>query len=321
MIENSRFVREAALDRLRLGACGVSSGTTLLTVNDPHRRRMDAGCDGDRAVVWARVFGSWGSAAGDGNAARLNRSIGGIFVGADGQMFDGWRVGFLTGYSRSDFNVRNRNSSGVSDDYHLGVHAGTRWGNLAFRSGAAYTWHDISTSRSVAFPGFGDSLKGRYGAGTAQVFGELGYGVRAGAVTWEPFANLAYVNLHTGGFTERGGAAALTGRGRSMDTTFSTLGLRGSANFTLGGVTVAATGALGWRHAFGGATPASTLAFASGSSPFAIAGVPIAKDAAVLDVGLNFAIGPNATLGVSYNGQFGSGVTDNGVRANLRIGF
>ncbi|WP_164107929.1 autotransporter outer membrane beta-barrel domain-containing protein, partial [Serratia marcescens] len=70
-------------------------------------------------------------------------------------------------------------------------------GDLALRTGAAYTWHDITTNRSVVIPGFGDSLKGKYGAGTAQVFGELAYGLNMGAARFEPFANLAYVNLHT----------------------------------------------------------------------------------------------------------------------------
>nr|WP_283817480.1 autotransporter domain-containing protein [Bradyrhizobium liaoningense] len=319
LIEDSRFVRDAALDRLRSGRCGISGGTTTFATGNADGR-SGTGCDGAEAVTWARAFGSWGTTAGDGNAAKLGRATGGFFIGADGQLFDSWRVGILGGIGHTDFNVKDRSSSGTSDNYTLGLYAGNQWGNLAFRSGAAYTWHNISSSRSVAFSGFSDSLKGHYNAGTTQAFGELGYDVKTGAVTFEPFANLAYVNLHTNGFSEHGGAAALTGRSGSTDTSFSTLGLRGSTSFNLGGLIATATGSLGWRHAFGDMTPQSNLRFA-GSSAFTVWGVPIARNAAAIDTGLDLAISNNATLGVSYNGQFGSGVTDNSVRANFRMKF
>jgi hypothetical protein len=39
-------------------------------------------------------------------------------------------------------------------------------------------------------------LSSRYDAGTAQVFSELGYRMPTGPVMLEPFARLAYVNLH-----------------------------------------------------------------------------------------------------------------------------
>jgi outer membrane autotransporter protein len=114
----------------------------------------------DRFALWGQGFGGWGSTNSDGNAARLSHSTGGFLIGGDVPIFDTWRLGMMAGYSRTTFNVRDRASSGSSDNYHLGLYGGTQWGNLGFRTGAAYTWHDITTSRSVAFPGFGDSLKG-----------------------------------------------------------------------------------------------------------------------------------------------------------------
>jgi uncharacterized protein with beta-barrel porin domain len=55
------------------------------------------------------------------------------------------------------------------------------------RSGAAFAWNSISTSRSIAFPGFAEQATSRYGASEAQVFGELGYGVSFGQIAVEPF--------------------------------------------------------------------------------------------------------------------------------------
>ncbi|MGA3882270.1 autotransporter outer membrane beta-barrel domain-containing protein, partial [Bacillus pumilus] len=82
--------------------------------------------------------------------------------------------------------------------------------------------------------------------------------INAGAARFEPFANLAYVSLHTDAFTEKGGAAALTSAATATDTTFSTLGLRTSTTFDIGGTVLTARSVVGWRHAFGDATPFST---------------------------------------------------------------
>ncbi|MCP3465935.1 autotransporter domain-containing protein [Bradyrhizobium sp. CCGUVB23] len=319
LIEDSRFVREAAVDRLRAAFDAVGAVHSPVMSYAADDRLVPAPATTDRVAVWARGFGAFGHWNGDGNAATLKRDTGGLLVGADGWV-DRWRVGLLGGYSRTTFNVKDRSSSGTSDNYHVGLYGGTRWGDLAFRSGAAYTWHELSTSRSVVFPGFADRLTASYNAGTAQVFGEFGYGLKAGRFALEPFANLAYVNLATGGFTEKGGAAALTGFGSDTSTTFSTLGLRGSTDVALGGVVGTARATLGWRHAYGTVSPLSTLAFA-GSSPFTIAGVPIARDAAVLDAGLDLNLSAAAVLGVSYGGQFAPGVLDQTVRANLTVKF
>ena len=341
LIDDSRFVRDAATGRIRaaFGAVAASRAPVLASA-DPASGGVMTGyasldltttasltgagmavpATTERFALWGQAFGAWGHTGSDGNAQRLSRSTGGFLIGGDAPVFETWRLGLMAGYGRTNFNVRERASSGASDNYHLGLYGGTQWGDLGFRAGAAYTWHDFSTSRGVAFAGFSDSLKGSYRAGTAQVFGEFGYGVRVGNVGFEPFANLAYVNLSTGGFTEQGGAAALRSRSTSTDVTFTTLGLRASSDFAVGGMSATVRGMLGWRHAFGDTTPFSIFNFA-GSSPFTIAGIPIARNALAVDVGLDVAIAKNAVLGIAYGGQFGSRAIDQSIRGNLAVRF
>jgi outer membrane autotransporter protein len=325
MIEDSRFLREAAIDRLRAAFDGVGAIAPAVTTY-VNGRPVLAPATTDGIAVWGRGFGSWGQWNGDGNAATIKRDIGGFTIGADVPFIDGWRVGAIGGYSRSTFRVADRSSSGASDNYHGGLYGGTQWGDFAFRSGLAYTRHDLSINRSVGFPGVAEMLRGDYSASTTQAFGELGYRIGAartpfGPLAFEPFANLAYVNLATDGFTERGGAAALTSRSDTTGVTFTTLGLRASTGVDLGnGMTATARGMLGWRHAFGEVTPTSTVAFAGGS-PFTVAGVPIAANAAVADLGFDVNVTPNATLGFTYGGQFGSGMTDQTLRGNFAVRF
>jgi outer membrane autotransporter protein len=141
-----------------------------------------------------------------------------------------------------------------------------------------------------------------------------------GALSLEPFANLAYVHLKTGGYTETGGAAALTASAQSTDATFTTIGLRAQTEFNLGETPARLTGMAGWRHAFDDVTPFAAQAFMGGSA-VTVAGAPIAPDAFVLDLGASVELTPGATLGVSYGGQFGSGFTDHSVKANLAVRF
>jgi len=291
LIEDSHFMRDAAIDRLLVPGKG--------------------------GALWGHAFGSWGRTKGTGGTAELRRSTGGLFIGVDRVVSETLRVGVLGGYSHTGFS--RAHGSGDSDNYHLGAYAGGKWGGLALRAGIAHSWHDLKTTRSIAFTGFEDNLRSDYKAGTTQLFGEMGYSLTNRGITVEPFANLAYVALHTDGFAERGGDGALTARSQNSDIVFSTLGVRGSANVGMNGIKT--TAVLGWRHAFGDETPDATMAFAAGANVFTITGAPIIRNAAILELKLGMAIGERASLDLSYNGQLGSRFSDHGVRSALRIWF
>ncbi|TPM26815.1 autotransporter outer membrane beta-barrel domain-containing protein, partial [Mesorhizobium sp. B2-2-2] len=319
LIDDSHFVRDAATDRIRSAFAAVGSEITPVLAYGEDGNRL-AAADTPGTAAWGRAFGAWTDLDGDGNAAALSASTGGFLTGIDAGLGDNWRAGVMGGYSHTSFDVGGRASSGDSTNWHLGLYGGGQWGALGVRAGAAYTWHDIETARSVAFPGFADSLSGDYSAGTAQVFGEVAYDIKAGAIGLEPFANLAYVNLHTDGFTEKGGAAALTSASSDTDVTFTTLGLRASTSLTLGTVEATARGMLGWLHAYGDTAPLSSFGFA-GSDAFSIAGIPIAKDAAFVEAGLDLNLSPNTTLGIAYQGQFAGGANQNGFNATFKVQF
>ncbi|MBN9220879.1 MAG: autotransporter domain-containing protein [Mesorhizobium sp.] len=306
LMESSHLLRDTLIGRARDGSAGAA-GDKARGISD--------------LTFWTSALGSWGSADSDGNAARLDHDTAGFLVGADGLVVQNWRFGAAAGFSRSRFDAEDRASSGSSDNYHVALYGGTEWGALAVRLGAAYTWHDIETRRTVAFSDFLDSVRGDTKAGTAQAFGEIAYTVKAGDIAFEPFAGLSYVNVDTHGFAESGGAAALTAKGGGMETTFTTLGLRAETVLgVIGTSTLTARASLGWRHAIGDVTPASTLAFGAGTA-FTVAGAPIDRDVAVLDFGINARLARNVSLNASYAGQLGKSGDSHGLRAGLAVDF
>ncbi|WP_246041567.1 autotransporter domain-containing protein [Peteryoungia ipomoeae] len=320
LIDDSRFVRDAANNRMR-SAYGGETGSNMPTVGYGQNGMTPAAIDSSSPALWGEAFGAWGTYEGDGNAASMDSTTGGFLTGLDGELAQGVRLGLLAGYSHTTFDVAARASSGNSENWHLGVYGGQRWNALRLSGGLAYSWHDISTDRSVAIPGFTDSLSGNYDASTFQAFGEAGYQIQTtGGLSFEPFANLNYVNLNTDGFAEEGGLAALRSGGDDTDAVFTTLGINLASAFDLDGLNAKAHGKLGWRHAFGDMTPLSEQSF-SGSDAFTVAGIPIGRDTVAIEAGLNIDLSESATFGIAYQGQFGDGAAQNGLKADLNVRF
>ena len=323
LYEDSRLVRDGALSRLRSafgGSVVAPSTAQVASVDEACGTEACQADPGTGITAWAQGFGSWGYTSTNGNAAGLSRSTGGMLVGVDAPLFEVARLGLFGGYSHTNFNVADRQSSGGSDNVHLGAYGGAQWGPIGLRAGLAYTWHNLSTSRSVAFPGFADSLRATYGAGTFQLFGEAGYRFDVGPATFEPFANIAWMSLSTKGFSETGGAAALTSSAVTSNVTTTTLGLRAGSAFTIAGVTGQARGTVGWQHAFTDTTPWAALQL-TGGTPFTAAGVPIAQDAALLELGIDVRLSERASIGIGYTGQFAAGSQDQSVRGNFTFRF
>ncbi len=261
--------------------------------------------------VWAQVFGNWRTFAGDGNASRVRQSDGGLFVGGDGAVGGGWRLGGALGYIGSHSSIANTSSRTDVDSYTATLFGGRSFragpGRFRFMAGAAYTWHDIDTKRDVAAGSLSQRLESSYHGSSTQVFTELGYRLPVGdAYSVEPYAGMAWNHLRTRGFDESGGSAALHGSGRTDDVTSTTLGLRGAWAFGADHAPGRLTASLGWRHAMGDVKPKQQLAF-DGGSTFSVAGVPIARDAAVFGLGAEMTIARNTTAGIAYDAQFGGG--------------
>ncbi|CAB3829114.1 hypothetical protein LMG26788_00675 [Achromobacter pulmonis] len=277
------------------------------------------------APVWAQAFGNWSTFDGDGNASRIKQSAGGLFVGGDGAVGGGWRLGGALGYTGSHNSIAEAASRSDVDSYTATLFGGRNIaagpGHVRFMAGAAYTWHNIDTRRDVAAGGLNQQLKSSYHAASTQVFSELGYHLPLGeAYAIEPFAGVAWNQLRTHGFEESGGSAALRGKGRTDDVTSTTLGLRGSWQFDSHGAPGRLTASLGWRHAMGDVTPSQELAF-DGGSTFSVRGVPIARNAAVAGLGAEMAITRNTTVGVAYDAQFGGGNRQQSGQLKLALRF
>jgi outer membrane autotransporter protein len=347
MLDDSRYLRQAVLGRLRQASFAERFGPmAALGVGGPTLSYAQAEAASGAALAydkafpvkapllsparvpelawWAQGVGAWGRIDSDGNAADIHLNLAGFFTGVDRRLGDSAWAGLAGGYTNSSASVGARLSSANIDTAHLAAYAGASFAGFNLRSGVSFSWSTLGTNRSILFPGFFDTATARYDAGTAQAFGEVGYGLTVGPVAAEPFAGLAWVHLHANGFVETGGLgiAALTGASANDDLGYSTLGLRVATSYTLpNGVVLTPRASAAWQHAFGGLTPTEALVFQSTGAGFTIAGVPIARDAALVEAGFDVRVTPQATLGLYYAGQIAHTAQDHSVKGNFTLRF
>ena len=346
MLGDSLFLRSAILGRVRqatvadglgpmasLGASGPgfaqAIGTDAPPGDPPGSALAFAGASKPALVApstvlppqtmfWAQGIGAWGKHDGRGDVAAAKRDLAGVFVGLDRRVDLNWLAGMAAGYTNSFVRITDRANSANINTGHFAAYTGGSLGAWNLRGAASASFHALDTTRDVNYPGYSDSLSARYHATTAQVFGEVGYGLSFGQVAAEPFAGLAYVHLSTGGFAENGGGAALTGSGGDIDLGYSTLGARAAANYALpNGFVLTPHASLAWQHVFGRDTPTASLAFAGGGAPFTTSGVPLARDAALVEAGFDLALSSRLRFQLVYVGEFADRAQDNSVSGNL----
>jgi fibronectin-binding autotransporter adhesin len=341
--QEAQFARSAMLGRMRqssyagipgdLGALGFGGPALAYAAGDTSSADSASAAYATKAApgargpsrdltFWAQGLGGWGHADSDGNAASLKSRFGGFLSGVDARFGDTLRAGFVAGYMRSDLNVDARASSAGIDSVQLGAYAAGRLGAFNVRGGGSYSLDSIDTSRTIIFPGFTDKASARFHGNVGQVFGEVGYGMAFGSVAVEPLAGLAYVHVRDGSFRESGGVAALSGASANENTGYSFVGVRAATFVPLAnGTMLVPRGTLQWQHAFGDVVPASALAFQGTGAAFSVAGIPIARDTALVEGGFDWRFAPQAKLGAFYQGELAAHAQTHAVKGAFTWDF
>ncbi|WP_146163381.1 autotransporter domain-containing protein [Sphingomonas fennica] len=280
--------------------------------------------EGGWTGLWMETMGAWSDVGGNGNAAALKSSSYGGTMGLDLTLGDHLTIGVSGGWSKTDLTVAARASKSELESTHIAAYGRARLGDLGIRLGAAWSWHDLSTTREVAVGSLAQSLSSHRDGRTAQAFGEIGYSLTLSGARVEPYAGLAWVAARGKGFAETGGSAALAGTSTKKDVTFATLGTRISLPFSSAALAPTFRGKAEWRHAFGDRTPGADLRFVDsgeGAGAFGIAGTPIGKDAAIVEAGIDVPLARSVVLGAGYSARIADQANDHRVRASLNIRF
>lgn len=323
LLEDSRFVREAVLNELAQGRCaGVFGRATPVS-------------QGGRTCAWVRAFHADRSRPDRNGVWGDNRSVQGVFAGAQHRVAPNvWLGGMVGGqFARMDQAGGGAGTNARADTLHLGLHVAWRRNRVSTVAGLAYSRHRVNTNRVVSAGALQDQLSGSASAHTVQVFGEAAW--RAWESAWlpakwgraqyavSPFVRLAGVQLRGSGFNEEGGAAALAVSPSRHTVWYSQLGVRGQARVETPTGAALARLTLAWRHAGGNTQVASSQRFKYSRSQavFTSNGLPVLENALHVALSVAGQVSRTASLALGYSGVYGAGVQDHGVQLNWREVF
>lgn len=305
LIENSRVVRQAILDRQR---------------NAHGRRATEAQALNEGA--WVQLPRQTGQLQGDSSTVRASHSSTGLLVGFDHRLEQGTRVGVVAGSSTGEVKAGARGKASV-DSYQLGLHVGHTWDALGLYGGIAYAQHQVATKRRASFPGVENRLSADYTSRTVQAFAEANYRFDHGFWDWQPYLQLASVQQSNDGFTERGGMAALRGQ-RSKDTVnLTTGGVRMNldlAQAQTGPSWLSLRGGLAYTHAGGDRQSAAQVAW-DGGHAFKVSGAPLDRLSTRLELGATARLTRNSALDLGFSQQRGERSRDQNITAQYSLQF
>lgn len=279
---------------------------------------LHAAGNADSGRVWLQALGHGGKL--DRDVEPMQHSTKGLLLGADWRLDEAWRLGLMGG--TSDTRMDSKELDGDLDSWHIGAYALRQTGPLSLRLGAAWSNHEGSTRREVAFGRFHDRLKGSYHASTRQAFIESGYNLGQGNVSIEPFAGIGYQHYQRDGYTETGGAAALKVHAQTQGNLNTSLGLRLAKVSTLdNGMRLTPRFSAGWKHVYGEASTSTRQRLVTGGHDYTVYGAELDRNSLKLDTGLDLAISNSHAVGVGLTGEIGTDSRNHGVSGQWRMAF
>ncbi len=276
----------------------------------------------ERASIWARGFGKWGSQSDPSAAlAYTGNTIGG-FVGGDvnvGMATFGLAGGFIS----NAMNFSNSNSITASGFQVAGY---GRWDgdNMYIRGYGAYGAYSNDSKRYVTILNNPPELEsGSYGSKIGGGYGEIGFtGWQGHMMGFVPFAGVGYTAGSNDAFSETGGAGALDVAAATASSLRSSLGAQWTLHSTIDNSPFNVTMRAAWEHEWSSlaSVNAAFLADPTGDIGFVSQGTQT-RDFAVISAAGNWFLAPMTVLSLQYDGKFGSGYISNAVSATVKQKF
>lgn len=270
--------------------------------------------------AWLRGYGLAGRIGGDANAGSADYRAGGAIGGFDRQVTPSLLLGLSLGLSTTDADFRQFAGKGSIKTYEAALYGSYGSGPLRLDGILGFAHLDIESKRSISFGGPSRQAEAEYGAKRFTGAIEAAYAVDLGWSTIEPLAGLRYTYLRQEGFAETGaGSIGLTADGQAAASLLGSIGLRLARQLDLGAHRVAIEARGRWQHEFlDDAMVLDTAFIGSPGASFAVQGAQVARDSAILGVGLSTRASRNLVLFADYDVQLNADATAHAVTAGLR---
>jgi uncharacterized protein with beta-barrel porin domain len=255
--------------------------------------------------AWVTGYGMGGSADGDGNADGFDYGLGGTQFAAEKAIAENWAAGFWGNYAWGQLQGDTLAQSADLESYHVG-------GYLVGFDGCDYWialggggYNHTESSRNIGVGAVGGVAQANIDGGQATAYLERGRSFCYSGWTTQPYAALQYVYIGQEGFTENGaGPANLTVGSMDSNSLRSILGGRISTDIARTCCrTLTPELRAAWVHEFLDTNQAFTASLPGVGGGFAVLGVDLGRDWALLGTGLNLQMGASTRLFGGYDLQ------------------
>ena len=312
LIYNSRLMAQVVNWRLQDSWLNKSSTARLQRVGQTN---LDT-------TVWAQAYGNWDTFSANGDARKATSNGGGLMLGVDHALTPSFRLG--GGFSGGTTNTTVAASSSNTNGYHVILYNAYGKDSLRLNSGVVQSWYEANMKRGLSSDDQGNA-KGKVGSRSTQLFADLSRPITLSQqedhhTTLSPFGQVSQIWLQTSSFGETGATARLTGLATNANTGFGTLGARLSHQWKAGENDWQAGISAGWQRAWGSLSPTTTLAFAAGPG-FSVSAAPMARDAAIVEVGIGASLGASSRLNLVYSATVTHQSSSQMLQAQLQWSF
>jgi subtilase-type serine protease len=273
-------------------------------------------------TVWAQAYGNWDTFSANADARKATSNGGGLILGVDHALTPSFRLG--GGFSAGLTNTTVAASSANTNGYHVMLYSAYAKDRLRLNSGVVQSWYEANIKRGLSLDDQGNA-KGKVDSRSTQLFADLSSPITLSQqqdhhTTLSPFGQVSQIWLQTSSFGETGARARLTGLATNANTGFGTLGARLSHQWKAGEKDWQAGISAGWQRAWGALSPTTTLAFATGPG-FTVSAAPMARDAAIVEVGIGASLGASSRLNLVYSATLARQSTSQMLQAQLQWSF
>lgn len=269
---------------------------------------------------WAKGFGLFGNRDDDVEAPGYDYTTYGLAFGLDYQVSDAWLLGVTTGYADGDVDYDRVHDNTDVSATHIGCYGSWDMENLYLDSLLTYSDLDYETERRVDLAS--ERLEGDFGGYALSGYVETGFDWRY-IQGWllQPLASFQFSYLDLDSYTETGGDAALGYDDQRYESYQGSLGVKVSKNLLRDEPekSLVTQFRARWLHEFGDTYSRVDTHFASDpTTVFTIRDEAMARDSAVLGVGLGAQLGRNTRLYADYDARLNADDTAHLVSAGLR---
>lgn len=216
--------------------------------------------------------------------------------------------------SARDFTAKDNNTEVGFYGRYVGDYSGSTVGLVG-------RWGDVSVDRNINFTNMTKHATADLDTQSVQAFGEYWKNLDT-QVPLTPYIRLSHVMTQINSFKEQNaGIAGLSGNKSTINTTFSTLGVRSEYKLPLESQNLAIQAGLGWRHAFGDLNSKANLSLNGSQSSYKVVGTSLAEDTGLIDLGIKADLTQSLEMGVNYSGQFSKDMNNNSGTLSLKYKF